>query len=341
MPLRPPKISLEPVERILLLMIFLAVALSALYQVAPRSRWDFYIMQTLGAADNYVIGLCLVAGLMFLSAIFSKRFAGSIKQRIQTALERFVELFLAPREILRDVRMLAAALVLLAVFGQLKHLIPLVNQKLYDPALLASERFVFGGHLSGEWVQGWLSGLLGSAAAPFMSLSYTGYYFYLTTIILIFVLQRNRALAQEFLVAFSLLWLFGALVAYVAPTLGPCFVVPELYSHLPETSVSILQQNMWYQKQALDLDPHNAQALYLIAALPSLHIGVLLLGSIYLRRVSIILAAGSWVMVLLTGLATLYFGWHYLVDHLAALGLVVLVMTLAKPICGAKKVGVR
>lgn len=334
MKFRPLTIRLLPFERILGVSALFALCLSGLYGVVPRSRWDFYIVQILGAADNYIIGLCVVAALMVLSATTKKdRLPEPLSQRLFGAVKDFNQQYLVPRALVTDARMLLSALLLLAVYGQLKHLIPFVNHTFYDNQLLASEELLLGGKLAGTYVQNWLEAILGSSAAPFMSWSYTAYYVYLTTIILVFILQRNRILANRFFVSFCLLWLLGALVSYAWPTLGPCYVRPELFSHLPETKVSILQQNLWIQKQALDANPYNHHAVYLIAAMPSLHLGVLMLGSFYLKYLSPWLSLLSTLMLVATGLATLYFGWHYVIDHIAALVLVLIVIWLGEKIC--------
>lgn len=115
---------------------------------------------------------------------------------------------------------------------------------------------------------------------------------------------------------------------YLLPTWGPCFYVPELYSSLPPSPSGDMQLDLW-NKHLTKLSDPQAPTLFLISGLPSLHVAVVVLGSVYLRRVSRLLAALSWVFAGLTVLSTLYLGWHYIWDDIASLVLVWIALRLA------------
>jgi membrane-associated phospholipid phosphatase len=60
----------------------------------------------------------------------------------------------------------------------------------------------------------------------------------------------------------------------------------------------------------------------MISGFPSLHIAVVLTGSVYLSHIHWAVAFLSWIFVLLTINSTLYLGWHYLLDDVGAVALV-------------------
>ena len=308
---------LYPIERIVLLATAATTVLYVLLQMPPRTRIDFYIKQIIWACDNYALGLIVCAG-MVLSLSVWRRGNISLYQSLRSGWTRFLELFLSRKALTHDFRLVVAVLLTLALFTHLKHIIPLINPALYDGALVRMEQTLFGGKILSQI----LIDLLGVQAASVMSWGYTAYYVYMNAIFMVFILQRNQRLAQEFCAAFSLLWIVGIVMVYAAPTWGPCFFLPDLFHVLPSTDVTTLQQQLWYQKMQLDRDPFNANGIFLISGQPSLHIAVTVLGSFYLAQLSRMAAGVSWCFAGLTWVTTLYLGWHYLLDNVLALLLV-------------------
>ena len=101
---------------------------------------------------------------------------------------------------------------------------------------------------------------------------------------------------------------------------------------LPETAVSRMQDDLWKNKLYFDKFPDGSVGLFLISGLPSLHFAATLLGSLYLRRVHPLLSALSWAFALLTFVSTIYFGWHFVIDDLAAIPLVMVSIWLARAV---------
>ena len=100
------------------------------------------------------------------------------------------------------------------------------------------------------------------------------------------------------------------------PTWGPCFYRPELFSGLPLTEVRKLMDDLWRDKLFVERQPFSEQGIFLISGFPSLHIAVVVFGSLSLGKVSFTLAARSWGFTAITAVATLYFGWHYVLDDI-------------------------
>jgi|GEM_PF-3318287 len=354
-----------PVERLVLYFGAFAIVLFWIFDLAPRTRVNFYLKQIMMACDNYAFGLLVAALLIIIGQYFkawpitllpsqngpsqngpsqngpsqngpsqngpsqngpSQNKRNAILEPLRNGWLRFLELFLTRRSVLFDLRLILAMLLTLAIFSHLKHVIPLVNSAVFDQPLVDSERWLLGGSLATQHV----IKILGAGAAPFMSWGYTAYYIYMNAIFMIFILQRDRRLGMEFCTAFALLWFVGALMVYAAPTWGPCFYLPELFKMLPTTPVSELQANLWLQRLHLLANPRSAEGVFLISGQPSLHIAVTVLGSLYLWRLWRPLAVLSWCFVVLTALTTLYLGWHYIADNVLALVLVAVAVWMAR-----------
>ena len=101
------------------------------------------------------------------------------------------------------------------------------------------------------------------------------------------------------------------------PSVGPMFAAPDMYSSLPETGTSALQQALIYERHDA-LAGGGAQS---IAAFASLHVSVVFTAALIatLLKVNRVLRYALWVYLGLTMVATLYFGWHYVADDLAGI----------------------
>jgi hypothetical protein len=315
---------LFPVERLVVLFTIFVAVLYSIFSIAPRTRADFYIKQVFMAIDNYALGLAIAAIFVFGHEILLKKQPKTWAQ-FAAAWKRYIELFLTRVRLIEDLRLLFAMLLTLALFTHLKHLIPRINPIVFDSWLLDFELILFDRSLSEILVTN-----LGSAWAPFLSWCYTAYFVYMNTIVVLFIVQRNRLLKHQFITAFSLLWFVGTLMIYAAPTWGPCFYLPEIFTSLPQTDVAVIQREFWVQKLALDRNPNHPFAIFYISGQPSLHIAITTLGSIFLMKLWKPLGYLSWIFVALTWLTTIYFGWHYLLDNLLALPLVWLSVIMAR-----------
>ena len=111
------------------------------------------------------------------------------------------------------------------------------------------------------------------------------------------------------------------------PSLGPVFVAPDLYTTLPETGTSALQQALIYERH----EALAGQAAQSIAAFASLHVSVVFTAALiaHLLRLPRLLRVALWTFLALTMVATLYFGWHYMVDDIAGLGIGLIAVLLA------------
>ncbi len=284
----------------------------------------FYLKQFITCLDLYalvLLGFIAVQVLQLIRANAWRLLGISWGPFFKNLVERF---FLG--QIFQDVRFFHSVLLMFVEFALLKNLIPHINPNLYDDFFVASDQFLCGGRVCSQvLLDVWGPGLL----EP-ISRHYYWYYPYMSITAFIFIAAAPRRLAQEYLCAFVSLFLFGVLWIYAVPTLGPVFVKPELYSFMAGGEIAGLQQGLWGMHQLLEKDPGSREAVFMISGFPSLHVAVAVLGSLYLAQISRLLSWASWVFVALIFNSTIYLGWHYLLDDVGSLVLVVASVSFAR-----------
>ena len=203
-------------------------------------------------------------------------------------------------------------------YRNVKSYLPLARPELLDSDLLIFERELFGGDPAT-----FLHGLLGTGfTAHVLS---TVYLLFLTFVPVslgyALVWSTDTATGLWWVSVLSLNWVFGALSYFLIPTMGPAFTAPELFSALPATGASALQQTLLESRQAFLASPEGSGQLQSIAAFASLHVAIVFSGALVAQvlRAPRALRVGMWVFFGLTVLATIYFGWHYVVDDVAGM----------------------
>jgi membrane-associated phospholipid phosphatase len=117
-------------------------------------------------------------------------------------------------------------------------------------------------------------------------------------------------------------WILGTATYYSVPSLGPFHDRPQDFAGLPETLATRTQVLYMAQRDHLLAHPHAADAFAQVSAFASLHVGVttviaLMAGHLGHRRVALAL----WIYIALVCVATVYLGWHYVVDDIAGLAI--------------------
>jgi hypothetical protein len=150
------------------------------------------------------------------------------------------------------------------------------------------------------------------------------------------VWSRDATRGAWYVTALCLNWLLGAASYYLLPSLGPVYARPGLFADLPETGVSRLQQSLLETRVEVLADPWGTAAVHGIGAFASLHVSIVLTGALvaHLMGLHRVVRTGMWAFFGLTVLATLYFGWHYVLDDVAGVGIGVLSVWLAAKMTG-------
>ena len=200
-------------------------------------------------------------------------------------------------------------------YRNVKSYLPLARPETVDSDLANFERGVFGTDPSTLLHQ-----LLGTGvSAQVLS---TIYLLFLTfvpiSVGVALVWSTDRAGGLWWVSVLSINWVLGVASYFLLPSMGPAFVEPHLFSQLPDTGTASLQGALMEDRRAFVADPVGSGQLQSIAAFASLHVSIVFAGALvaHLLRAPRMLRIAMWVYLGLTFAATIYFGWHYVVDDI-------------------------
>ena len=201
-------------------------------------------------------------------------------------------------------------------YRNVKSYLPLARPEMVDSDLANFERGVFGTDPSTLMHQ-----LLGTGvSAQVLS---TVYLLFLTfvpiSVGVALVWSSDRAGGLWWVSVLSLNWVVGVASYFLLPSMGPAFVEPHLFASLPDTGTESLQAALMEDRRAFLADPVGSGQLQSIAAFASLHVSIVFAGALvaHLLRAPRLLRIAMWTYLGLTFAATIYFGWHYVVDDIA------------------------
>lgn len=208
-------------------------------------------------------------------------------------------------------------------YRNLKSYVPFVNGSNHDLALFDLERGLFLGNDPATLLH-WILGT--GPIAHFLSFVYIAFLTFVPLSLGFALIWANRlAPGVWYVTSLSITWLLGALSYYLIPALGPVFVRPAIFSSLPDTGVLSLQAKLAEHRAEVLADPFATNAVQSVAAFASLHIAVVLVAALIAQLVGAprALRIGLWTFLGFTAIATIYFGWHYVVDDIAGAGIAV------------------
>ena len=219
-------------------------------------------------------------------------------------------------------------------YRNLKASIPLLRPgDLFDAQLTDLERAVFFGTDPAAL----LHDLLGTGiAAHALSVFYVAFIVFLPLSLgLVLVFAERLQVSLFFSTALSINWILGIVTYFILPALGPIYHDPGLFSALPYTEVARLQDLLMEDRVGFlaNTDTGTPQA---IAAFASLHVAMSFtaLLAAYMLKLGPIWKRFLWGWLILTFVATVYLGWHYVVDDIAGLLMGAAAIVLARVITG-------
>ena len=237
------------------------------------------------------------------------------------------------RRVLTVLGLIVAFYLTYLCYRNVKSYLPLARPELQDVALLEFERTLFGDNPAT-----FLHELLGTGISAHV-LS-TVYLLFLTFVPLsvaaALVWSSDMAGGLWWLSVMSINWVLGAASYFIIPSMGPAFAAPELFNALPHTGVTALQETLLEHRQEFLAAPVGSGALQSIAAFASLHVSIVLSGAMMAQLLGAprFLRVGLWVFFSLTVIATIYFGWHYVVDDIAGVVIAVVAVYLGAALTG-------
>ncbi|HVD57281.1 MAG TPA: phosphatase PAP2 family protein [Thermoleophilaceae bacterium] len=220
-------------------------------------------------------------------------------------------------------------------YRNLKSAVPLLRPDyLLDRQLADLDRFLFLGSDPAELTHA----IFGTgAAAEVLSVIYLFYVLCVPiSLAVALVFSANLPGGLFYATAAALNWPIGALSYIALPALGPVYYVPEDFRDLPVTEVSKLQGLMLDQRVEFLADPSVTGTSQSIAAFASLHVSVILTAVLaaYLLGFGRRTRLGLWVLLWSSVLATVYLGWHYVIDDVAGVAIALLALWLASKLTG-------
>jgi hypothetical protein len=246
------------------------------------------------------------------------------------------------RERWTPVRGVAVATALVSFFvtylayRNLKSVVPLLRpDELYDGRLADLDRSLFAGHDPADL----LHSLVGTGLpAQALSGAYMLFFVFIPVSLaaaLAFSEELRRGLF--FVTAIAINWPLGAASYFLAPSLGPVYAQPAAFTHLPGTDVADLQGRLLAERTAFLHDPAVGGAQS-IGAFASLHVSITFTAALaaHLLGVRRAIRLAAWTLFGLTALATVYFGWHYVLDDLGGLLIAVAALATARALAGAE-----
>lgn len=199
-------------------------------------------------------------------------------------------------------------------YRNLKSFLPFMQERREDGLLLNTDRWLGGGQYPADIIQE----ILGTgASATVLSAVYMFYMLFVPlSLAAALIWFDNVSMGAWYVTALSFNWLLGALSYYALPSLGPIYIHPTTFADLPDTPVDGLQEGLWRNRLEVLADPHGTADVHGIAAFASLHASVVFTAALiaHLARLPKLLRWSLWTFTALTSVATVYFGWHYIVD---------------------------
>jgi len=222
-------------------------------------------------------------------------------------------------------------------YRNLKGVVPLLRPgELFDRQLLDFERGLFGG----DDPAALLHSLLGTGVqTQVLSGVYVLFIVLLPlSLTLAMVFSRDLRGGLFYATALSINWPLGAASYFMLPALGPVYAAPATFANLPDSTASYLQGVLLDQRLEYLRDPVAAQVAQSIAAFASVHISMIFTAAVVAHLLGLAqrLRIALWALLAVTTVATVYLGWHYVIDDVAGVLIGLAALALARGLTGFK-----
>ncbi len=207
------------------------------------------------------------------------------------------------------------------VYGWIKLMIPLLHPRLFDPELWTIDRALFFGHSPNIFFLALFS--QPPALLRFFDWTYANIFVVSINIAsIVFLSAPERRLRIGFMNSNTALWLTGAWIYVLVPSLGPAYRFPATWIPLS----ALLARTQELQRILMTNYQHvlrfrDGNMFFGIAAFPSLHVAFEVLAYLWIRRVSRVAAVAFAIFVVVIFLGSVVTGWHYLIDAIAGVAL--------------------
>jgi len=267
----------------------------------------------------------IVGGLLISMTLWAT--VGVIVRSVVALVRRDKAFFRAikrPAWLLDTVRLIIGVALSIFTYGWIKLVVPVLHPTLYDQALWNLDRTLFFG-LSPTVFFLDLFGNPGVLRA--VDWSYANIFFASTVIAgAYFLSDPSRRVRIAFTNGYAVLWIVGAWLYMLVPSLGPAYRFPDIWMAHGETLrmtqafQAMLMRNYQNVLSAGRGEPAGAiRIVFGIGAFPSLHVAFQMYVFLWMRK---LWTAGEVLFAIFVGaifLGSMITGWHYFIDGLAGL----------------------
>jgi len=223
-------------------------------------------------------------------------------------------------------------------YRNLKSVVPLLRPgELFDRQLAGFDRGLFGGNDPAAL----LHTLLGTGVqTQVLSVVYVFFIIFLPlSLALAMVFSPDLPGGLFYATALSINWPLGAASYLLIPALGPIYAAPAAFADLPSSEASNLQGMLLDDRLEFLRDPTAAGTAQSIAAFASVHVSMILTAAVaaHLLGLGRRLRIGLWVLLAATTAATIYLGWHYVIDDLAGVVIAIAALAAARALTGFER----
>jgi membrane-associated phospholipid phosphatase len=216
---------------------------------------------------------------------------------------------------------LSSFYVVYVAYRNLKGLLPFVREGLNDTLLERLDRALLFGHYPATV----LHDVLGTGvSAHVLSFAYTGFLLFVPVSLgAALVWSKNVSTGFWYVTALCINWVLGVASYYWLPAQGPYFANRSLFLDLPDTGVTALQDALRNGRSRVLFDPFGTDGVQSVAAFASLHVSIIFTAALICHYVipNRLVRWSMWAYFVLTTVATIYFGWHYLLDDVAGMAI--------------------
>jgi hypothetical protein len=279
---------------------------------AVAGAYDLPIHWPVGYLFGQTKKIALVAYLILLGGFLADTLFGA-----RARAGHLRELLFSPRFLVELLLAIVAVHGTVMMFVNLKQFVPTLNQTLYDSPLWRLDAWLHFGAEPAAVVSDW------AGEHGWMDLLDQGYVLFFPAqlaVPLLFLMSRRLAPQRaQFFFALCLLWMVGGLVYVLWPSLGPVYYRPSRFVWLEEApyarhlQVTLMQD---YVRFRSDPGYYAVKLSHGVAALPSMHVGVLAFFAIATHRLRVA-SVVLWLLTAITFVGSLALAWHYAIDGYA------------------------
>ncbi|MCU1246467.1 MAG: hydrolase, PAP2-like superfamily [Acidobacteria bacterium] len=239
------------------------------------------------------------------------------------------------------VRMIIFGFVVIHTYGWIKLTVPIYHPRLFDQQLWELDRTLMLGLSPNIF---FLNLFSQPAVLRVIDGAYARIFLLSLVIAFVFFLSHpSRRIRIAFITGNAVMWISGAWLYLLLPSLGPAFVFPDVWlayaRALPVThhlQVALMEN---YRNVIRLRDGANVpvRIIFGVAAFPSMHVAFQTYVLLWMRRVWRWGQLVFGIFLLLIILGSLITGWHYLIDGLAGMVLAALCYAAAVRALGVRE----